>query len=240
MNLIHANWPAPKNITAFTTTRLNGHSLGPYASLNLAHHVSDNPIAVEKNRSLLLSQYGVPSAPRWLTQTHSTTVVCADDVFSPIEADASYTQTPRLVCAILTADCLPILLCNKHGTQVAAVHAGWRGLAHGILKKTVSTFKNPNDVMSWLGPAISRKQYEIGEETFKQLATSTNKHCFEATQKNKYFCDLYAIARHQLKELGIHDIYGGEHCTFQENDLFFSYRKNATTGRIASLIWLDA
>lgn len=243
LSLIKANWPAPAFIHAFSTTRLDGLSHSPYDSLNLALHVGDNAEHVLKNREKLQAACKMPSPVKWLTQTHSATVLWADSIDPnalPPEGDASTTCQTGRVCAVLTADCLPLLICDPIQPQVAAVHAGWRGLAKGIVAETLRLFPDPHRCLAWLGPAICAKHYEITEATYKQLANSKTASAFTPKDEGKYQCDLYEIARLQLRALGVSAIYGGEHCSYHENDLFFSFRKAQTTGRIASCIWIDA
>lgn len=232
------DWPAPANICAGTTLRHGGISPPPYDSLNLGDHVDDNPGAVAKNRQRL----GLPTEPVWLKQTHSTRIVdaarCAP---GQIEADGSYTTQPRIICAVLSADCLPILICDKKGTQVAAVHAGWRGLAAGIIETAVEKFSdNYSELLVWLGPAIGPDHYEVGHEVREIFMRhdSAAKTAFIA-QQGKWRMDIYTLARQRLNALGLTGIYGGNHCTYREQEHFYSYRRDGVTGRMASLIWQE-
>lgn len=239
MPWIKPNWPAPANVHAFTTTRTGGVSQGPYASFNLGLHVDDQPEAVEKNRHILLETAQLPEPPRWLTQYHSTVMLRGEDVSHAPKADATYTQTPGIVLAIMTADCLPLLICHRDGSVIAAIHAGWRGLLAGVITQNLEMLAiAPEDCLVWLGPAIGMPHYPIGPEVRDQfLATHTSAAAFHWLQ-GQWHMDLYKVAREQLEQLGITHIYGGDHCTYTESERFFSYRRDGVTGRMASLIWI--
>jgi len=240
--MIEPDWPAPLLVQAFTTTRQSGFSVGAYASFNLGLHVDDDPQHVEQNRSLLLKACHLPNEPIWLNQTHSATVVNAENLTTN-SADAIYSFKPNLVCAILTADCLPILLCDKNATCVAAIHAGWRGLAAGIIENTIAALNIPTaNIMAWLGPAISAKNYEVGAEVREQfLAHDKNAElAFNPDENQKWQMDIYALAKQRLNQCDVQQIYGGNYCTYQQNDLFYSHRRDKISGRIASLIWLQS
>jgi YfiH family protein len=251
-NYIQPDWPAPKNIKAFTSCRSGGFSQPPYDSLNLAQHVGDDQTLVDKNRQMLPNYQNFI----WLNQTHSNTCVdlginsnVEDAVF---QGDACFSTMKSQVCAVMTADCLPILLCDQQGICVAAVHAGWRGLADGVIENTVSKMPvNAKALMAWMGPAISQKHFEVGQEikeTFTNypLAFRNNVHSTD----NKYFADLYHIAKQKMFALGITQIFGGEYCTYQQDDWFFSHRRAThqashtsnlipTTGRMVSAIYIN-
>lgn len=243
MQAIWANWPV-NNIKAFTTTRKGGVSKFPFASFNLAQHVGDNIFHVEKNRQLLIEYFNLPSAPLYLNQIHSTSVISLPYTKKNIDADAVYTNQPNQVCAVMTADCLPLLVTNKEGNEVAAIHAGWRGLCNGIIENTINMFDSArNEIYVWLGPAISQKAFQVGEEVREQFV-SYNQDAISAFKKDelhngKYFADLFKLAEQRLHALGITNIFGGDHCTFTENENFFSYRKEKNTGRMLSLIWIS-
>jgi YfiH family protein len=240
MQMIHANWPAPSNIVAFTTTRIGGCSQAPYDSFNLGEHVGDDLQSVLDNRALL--QTRLPAAPHWLRQVHGNCAVDANAVTTATEADAVYTNQPQKVCGILTADCLPVLLCNRSGTQVAAIHGGWRGLAQGILAKTVETMNLADDeVLAWLGPAIGPQKFEVGDDVRDCFLRQNPQHemAFVAKSHGKWLGNLYQLARLQLAGLGITAVYGGDHCTMTESELFYSFRRDQQTGRMASLIWMQ-
>lgn len=236
------NWPTPKNVKALTTTRENGVSAAPYDSFNLAVHVGDDPKNVRTNREKLINTLNLTSEPVWLNQTHSKKVIelnenCLKD------ADGSYVNVkniPSPICAVLTADCLPILICNKQGTEIAALHAGWRGLFNGIIESGLSKFKSsPDDLFVWFGPAIGPNVFEVGEEVREQFVTldRTLAPAFKP-KKEKYLMNIYLIAKKKLNALGVNNIYGGDLCTYSDEKRFFSYRRNNPTGRMASLIWV--
>lgn len=244
LNVIRPDWPAPSHVTAFTTTRIGGNSKAPYDSLNLAYHVNDDDNAVAANREQLGTQFRLPNPPCWLQQVHSTKVILAETYAQPPIADAVYTHEPGAVCAVLTADCLPLLLCDQQGTQVAAVHAGWRGLAGGIIASTLAQFKAPRTaILAWLGPAIGPAAYEVGKEVkaaFEALEPQSESAFKPAARPEHWYADLYELARLQLKKSGVNQIFGGKHCTFTEKELFYSYRRDGNaSGRMASLIWLE-
>jgi YfiH family protein len=241
---VTANWPVPKHVHALTTTRTGGRSKHPYDSLNLATHVGDEPDDVRANRALLRSALQLPSEPLWLEQVHGTEVISVSD--DSRRADGIYANRPGAVCTILTADCLPVLLCDPEGTEICALHGGWRGLAGSIIQHGVDRMSAPPaSLMVWLGPAISVSHYEVGAEVraafvhrSESLATA-----FRSGHPEHFFCDLYAIARHQLRALGVTQIHGGDFCTFADKERFYSYRRDGggnDTGRMATLIWLDA
>lgn len=250
MKIITPNWPhAPRNVRALSTTRHSGVSLAPYndhatssGGLNLALHTGDNAEHVRQNRARLRSR--LPAEPMWLTQIHGTHVIAAENAANAPEADASWTNQPQTICAIMTADCLPVLFCDTAGKTVAAAHAGWRGLANGILENTVQQMRdnNANEIMAWLGPAIGPQKFEVGEDVYavfddKQLASpETFKKSQQASKK--YFADLYTLARLTLARIGVSHVFGGEYCTYTDAQ-FYSYRRENVTGRMASLIWLE-
>lgn len=234
-------WTAPKNIRAFCTTREKGHSQHPYDSFNMATHVGDHETAVEKNRQQLIKDLSLPQTPQWLTQTHSTIALDFDYPQKNLEADACHTRTSNTVCAVLTADCLPILICNQQGTEVAAIHAGWRGLLHGVIEETINQLKSPkNQLMAWMGPAIGPENFEVGEEIIVDFLNSSpqNSACFEQRENGAIYADMFKIARLYLQRSGLEQITGGNCCTYSDNTRFYSYRRDGVTGRMASLIWI--
>ncbi len=237
-NLIFPDWPAPANIIGATTLRTGGVSLGPYASLNIAMHVGDDLDRVKQNRQIIKSSLDLPAEPVWLEQIHSDRVIKAVPNMPAHQADASYTDQSGVVCAVMTADCLPLLICAVDGSQVAAIHAGWRGLLAGVIGNTASVF-GQRDLMVWLGPAIGPDCFEIGSEVrdafMKKSAESAN--AFKPGKSGKWLADIYQLARNELSHLGITRIYGGSLCTVTDPDRFFSYRRETTTGRMATLIW---
>ncbi|MCO7225303.1 peptidoglycan editing factor PgeF [Pleionea sp. CnH1-48] len=246
MNLavIKPDWPAPEWVQAASTCRSGGVSQGVYQAMNVGDHVGDDAEHVATNRQRLVEALALPSEPFWLNQTHSTDVVPVTSLSeTPIEADASYSEQPSQVCAVMTADCLPVLFTDKKGQWVAAAHAGWRGLANGILLKTMDSYQGEKeDCLAWLGPAISSKAFEVGDDVkqaFCAQSSSFDRFFQARDKKGKYLADLYGIAREQLSALGV-QIYGGDFCTYSDPEQFFSYRRDGVTGRMASLIWLSS
>jgi len=277
MKWITANFPylaksSADKVGAITTTRENGVSLAPFNSFNLATHVGDNLTHVLSNRAILREELcstnksnnhskehnHKQSEPYWLEQTHSVKVLelpqkyfheCATNKVP--EADASFTQQPQVTCVVMTADCLPLLIVNRDATEVAAIHAGWKGLALGIIEKTISAMKSSNEQLHvWLGPAIGPNAFEVGEDVRQEFIQQSDSYspCFSAKQsestktklieERKYLADIYSLAKVQLNALGVTYISGGEYCTYSQSDLFFSYRREGQTGRMASLIWI--
>lgn len=243
------DWPAPANVRAATSLRIGGHSRGAYASFNLGSHVGDDAEAVAANRRQLAEELKLPAEPQWLEQIHSDRVVEARADGLVRTADASFAQSPDVVCAVLTADCLPVLFCDRAGTRVAAAHAGWRGLAEGVLRSTAAALDcPPKELLVWLGPAIGPQAFETGvdvlEAFFEHAQSGAHTEaiagCFRPhSEKPLHFrADIYGLARAELRQLGVDAIYGGDHCTLSEPESFFSYRRDKTTGRMASLIWL--
>lgn len=240
MKCIRADWPAPDHIHALTTTRQGGASAAPYEAFNLGDHVNDDPLAVQQNREQLQTAFQLPSEPKWLQQTHSTLVANLDDPQSDFAADASFSRCPNTVCAVLTADCLPILICDQAGKEVAAIHAGWRGLANGIVQQTLAQLNAAaQDCLAWLGPAIGPERFEVGEDVLTAYLAQSEAHraAFKVSG-DRYLANIYQLARTTLAMAGLEAIYGGQHCTHQEQDDFFSYRRDGVTGRMASLIWI--
>ena len=242
MKNITPNWHAPEHIRAFTTVRTGGVSQVPFDSFNLGDHVGDNPTDVQHNRRLLVEQFGLPHFPLFLTQTHSTRVIRLPYDGDNLEADAVYTDQPNQVCLVMTADCLPVLFYSKDGKEVAAAHAGWRGLCDGVLENTVAEFScSPADIWAWLGPAIGPNAFQVGKEVIEQFCAfdpqAEQAFIADPTTSGKFLGNLYQIAQQRLRKLGITEISGGEHCTFTEQERFFSYRRDKQTGRMASIIW---
>ncbi len=239
---ITPDWPAPNRVKALSTTRQGGVSQGVYASLNLGGHVGDDPVAVERNRSILKQQAGLPAAPLWLTQVHGCEVAGAADCTGSVSADAAMADRPGVVCAVMTADCLPVLLCNRGGNEVAAVHAGWRGLNNGVIEAAIDRMQTaPQDLMAWLGPAIGPQAFEVGDEVRQAfLATDPDcGHAFRPSRPGHWSADLYSLAKRRLSKAGVDAAYGGGLCTFSDPQRFFSYRRDGACGRMASLIWIQ-
>jgi len=240
-NFFIPEWPVPFHIKSMQTLRLGGKSQGKYSSFNLATYVNDNINAVNFNRQLL-NQY-LPSTPFWLNQTHSADVV---ELPSPLlNADASFTKDKHIVCAVQTADCLPLLLTNSEGTMVAAIHAGWRGLLNGVIENTLHKMNLPsNKILIWLGPAISQNHFEVGSEVRESFCEKHDeaKKAFKSVSNQKCLADIYMLAKIRLHAYGVTQIYGGsmteDYCTFARHKNYFSYRRDGETGRMASLIWI--
>jgi YfiH family protein len=241
LHWIPADWPAPANIHAGTTTRIGGYSHGAYAAMNLAQHVGDNPDHVFRNRMVLREFLSLPGEPQWLEQTHSNRVIQPGRDRTHQAADGAYTSQPDLVCAILTADCLPLLLCNSAGTEIAAVHVGWRSFSKNIVHAALNMFTGkPENLLAWTGPCISALHYEVGDEVRSACLQIINNPdgAFTAGRPGHWFADLRKLVTQQLSELGVHRIYGGEYCTYTDNRHFYSYRRDGITGRVATLIWM--
>jgi polyphenol oxidase len=239
-NWLNADWPAPANVHAATTLRLGGVSEGCYSSFNLASHVGDDPERVQQNRALLKRQLALPSDPVWLEQVHGHTVVQADLVCGVLPADASFTAKAKVVCAVMTADCLPVVFCSADGTTVAATHAGWRGLLAGVLSETCKAMQQ-TDIMAWLGPAISPERFEVGPEVKAAFVAKNAEFATAFVQSDElhYLADIYQLARIELSTCGISHVYGGGFCTVTDVERFFSYRRESKTGRMATLIWRE-
>lgn len=238
---ILADWPAPKNVKAITTTRQGGGSVGQYQAFNLAYHVSDNQKSVNKNRQLLQQDLGLIKSPCWLEQVHGTLCTPWEARDQICQADACFATQKQQPCVVMTADCLPILLSNRQGTWVAACHAGWRGLADGVIQNTIGQYsKQPSDLIAWIGPAISQTHFEVGDEVkalFTQLDAGYQK-CFEINSNGRYQFDFFSVASQILTAYGI-ECYGGNWCSYTYTEKFYSFRRDGKTGRMASLIWLE-
>jgi len=236
------DWPAPANVHAVVTTRQGGVSLPPYDSLNLAAHVGDEPERVAENRRRLRECLNLPAEPLWLNQVHGTRIVELGEASVEEAADGSVSRTPGRACVVMTADCLPVLLCDQVGSKVAAVHAGWRGLAGGAVEAAVRQLGGEaGQLMAWLGPAIGPKRFEVGDEVREVFMQDDEAalHAFHALGGGKWLADIYQLARLRLSRLGVTRVYGGGDCTFEEAQRYYSYRRDKVTGRMASLIWFD-
>jgi YfiH family protein len=244
LDFIQPNWPAPTNVRSLQTTRVGGISVGPYSSLNLGAHVGDNQVLVEHNRQLLAPY--LPSSPVWINQVHGIGVINAASSSSLQDADASYSKLANVVCATMTADCLPVLLCDNKGTVVSAVHAGWRGLCDGVIEAAVREMAVPvSEVLAWLGPAIGPQSFEVGDDVRTQFITiDPSASLAFKPHSDKWLCDIYLLAKQRLQSIGVSQIYGAtinvEFCTYSEVDRFYSFRRDNVTGRMASLIWLES
>ena len=239
--MINARWPAPSHIRAVSTTRMGGVSKENYAAFNLAEHVGDDPSDVTANRQILRDILDLPSEPIWLEQTHSTRCVNVDTPDFDRNADAALTRQQHRVLAIMTADCLPILICDKQGSEIAAIHAGWRGLANGIIDNTLNQLhQDNNQYLAWLGPAICGRCYATGAEVLDHFVSRYPFAAEAFTQiENQWFVDLAQMATLILQDLGLVAVYPSKYCTFEDNSQFYSYRRAAQTGRIATLIWFQ-
>lgn len=241
-DFIIPDWPAPARVRAAVTTRRGGVSLSPWDSFNLADHVEDSPEAVLANRALLREVLALPAEPLWLQQVHGCDVAMPDDPGQGCVADARISDRSGEVCAVLTADCLPVLFCDRAGTRVAAAHAGWRGLADGVLEQTVQRLQvPPGQLLAWLGPAIGPAAFEVGDEV-RQVFVDHDPAAagaFTAHGPGHWLADIYQLARQRLAAAGVTTVSGGGFCTVADTERFYSYRRNGKTGRMASLIWIE-
>lgn len=238
---IMPDWPAPAGIKACCTTRRGGYSKAPFDSLNLGLHVGDREADVMRNRERLREQLVLPDEPCWINQTHGVDVVTLETDLRR-DADAAVTRAPGYVAAVMTADCLPILLCNRQGSEVAAVHAGWRGLQAGIIQATLAAMRSPGtDLLAWIGPSISQACFEVGDEVYAAFVATdpASASCFQANRPGHWLCDLGGIAASWLIELGVRQVARSPHCSYRDAGLFYSYRRETVTGRMASLIWIN-
>jgi YfiH family protein len=234
------DWPAPEHVRAYSTTREGGVSQGAWASLNLATHVQDDLKHVAENRRRLSEALAIPNEPYWLEQVHGTEVV-RPELNTTHCADAAFTQQSDTPCVVMTADCLPVLFCDEQGTAVAAAHAGWRGLAAGVLEQTLKCFEDQSMVMAWMGPAIGPKHFEVGDEVrevFVQQHSQTES-AFVESRPGHWMADIFQLAQQRLSAAGVSQIFGGGICTYADADHFYSFRRESITGRMASLIWLS-
>lgn len=238
MECIQPDWPAPRHVKALTTTRLGGTSQGVFSGWNLGLHVGDDAEVVSQNRAILQALVGGPIT--WLNQVHGTQVVRLPCVESLPDADAAVTDVSGQVCTVMTADCLPVLITDRQGSQVAAVHAGWRGLLDGVIETTVAMFTDSTQCMAWLGPAIGPMHFEVGQEVYDAFTRDcpAARSAFVRQPHQKYLADLYLLAKQRLAKMGVTNVYGGDHCTYRQRDQFYSYRRDGQTGRMASCIWL--
>lgn len=243
ISILTPDWAAPPGVHAASTTRQGGVSKPPFQSLNLGLRSGDAAEAVAENRRRLEEALDLPAGPHWLAQVHGTEVVRAEAIRpDETEADAALTARPGVVCAVLSADCLPVLLCDRAGTVVAAAHAGWRGLAAGVLENTVAAMGRAGpDLLAWLGPAIGPTAFEVGEEVREAFlaADPGAGPAFRPTPRGRWLADLYTLARRRLAACGVEQIHGGGFCTFTDQERFHSYRRDGASGRMASLIWME-
>ncbi|WP_374351505.1 peptidoglycan editing factor PgeF [Chitinimonas sp.] len=234
------DWPAPARVRALVTTRQGGCSWPPFHGFNVASHVGDVPDAVAANRAMLRQH--LPAEPVWLEQVHGIAAVDAADTQGVPRADAAFTRATDTVCAVMTADCLPVLFARRDGSAVAAAHAGWRGLCDGVLEATLAALGNPAELLAWLGPAIGPDAFEVGDEVRAAFVTQDPAAASafrSAVAPGKWWCDIYALARLRLAKAGVKQVYGGGLCTVSDAERFFSYRRDKQTGRMVSLIWIE-
>ncbi|MYF68609.1 MAG: peptidoglycan editing factor PgeF [Proteobacteria bacterium] len=259
--VIHPDWPAPARVHAASTLRVGGVSRGSYASLNLSTAVGDDEANVDRNRLILSEMLALPAEPLWLRQVHGTTVLNLDgadrptpaqrsgppppgsmSLRGPPAADGAVTSSSGRPCVVLTADCLPVLFCDTSGTRVAAAHAGWRGLAGGVLESVVRCMGvDPCRLLTWIGPGVGQQAYEVGEDVLDQFVESDPNAVayFTGNANGRWQADLYGLARLRLRTAGVEKIYGGGWCTYSDSERFFSHRREAPCGRMATLIWLN-
>lgn len=243
IKFIKPNWPAPKNVKAYTTTRMGGISNPPYDSLNFSLLTGDDSKNVLMNRKKLSQKLNLSQEPFWLQQEHTDIAVCIEKNSkpTPVVADASFTFASGPVCVVMTADCVPILVCDQKGSVVAAIHAGWKGIAKGIITSTIKAMNiNTSHLLAWLGPAIGPQAFVVNQEMYDTFISQLPENRSAFTQhNNNYLANIYTLASLSFKQTGITKIYGGEYCTFTQKDLFYSYRRDGEkSGRMASLIWL--
>ena len=237
LKAVKPDWLAPSHVQAFSTTRKGGCSLPPFDALNLGDHVGDSSESVAENRGFLSSGLNIPSEPVWLNQQHTTIIQKDQKKYNGEPCDGIYTNQSSVVCAVMTADCMPVLISNKQGSEVAAVHAGWRGLAGGIIEKAISLFESKaKDLLVWAGPTISQQNFEIGLEVKIELGGSERFYEKNPDKAGHYFCDLYGLAGERVTALGASYTYSKQ-CTYADKKDYFSYRRDGKTGRMASLIW---
>lgn len=242
LELIRPDWPAPPGVRAFSSTRAGGVSLAPYDSLNLGGHVGDRPEAVAENRRRLVEQAALPREPVWLDQVHGVRVLRLDaDTPQGETADACWTDAAGVPCAVMSADCLPVLLCSRDGRYVAAAHAGWRGLVHGVLEATLAALPvAPAELLAWMGPAIGPEAFQVGEEVHAAFVAAAPEDARHFTADGeRWRADLFGLARARLHRAGLSAVYGGGLCTYSQTARFFSHRRDGRSGRIVSLIWRD-
>ena len=237
------DWGAPPSVRAAFTLRTGGVSVAPYDSLNLGAHVGDAPASVDENRRRVHAQLGLPTEPAWLQQVHGTEVADLDTSVAALRADSAVTRVPGRVCVIQVADCMPVLFAARDGSAVGAAHAGWRGLAGGVLEATIRKLGiAPDQLLAWLGPTIGQEHFEVGDD----VRTAFTSHdpsaasAFEVNARGRWQCDLYALARRRLAALGVQDVSGGGWCTYADAARFFSYRRDGQCGRMAALIWMTS
>ncbi len=241
IKFLQPNWSVPSCVKALVSTRLGGVSKAPYESLNVGRHVNDREKDVLTNRHKLIEAASLPSEPIWLNQIHSTEIIELESVVpnQTPTCDGVITSLKKIVCAVMTADCLPLFLCDQAGTQVALLHAGWRGLADGIIEKGIALFnESPQNIIAWAGPCISVDCFEIGAEVREQLGGPDSAYR-ASSSSDKYYANLYQLTGERLAQLGVTNYSYSEYCSFKNEALFFSHRRDQMTGRMVSLIWIE-
>lgn len=237
-SFLQPDWPAPAAVRAVSTTRLGGASRGPWQSFNLAHHVGDDPAAVDANRRRLRELLALPSEPVWLEQVHGIHIAEALGCAAGTQADGAVARGPGVVCAVLTADCLPLLLCDDSGVEAAALHVGWRGLAEGVIEAGVASMSaSPSRLVAWMGPAIGPDAFEVGADVRDRVGAD-DQSSRPSPSAGRWLLDLYALTRRRLGAAGVAAVHGGGLCTVSDRGRFFSYRRDRRCGRMATLIWL--
>ena len=240
---LRPDWPAPERVKALSTTRVGGVSQPPWDSMNPACHTEYDTAHIVENRRILRQRGGLPAEPLWLTQVHGDGVVDAASAAPETRADGSFTTQPGVVCAVMTADCLPVLLCHKSGRQVAALHAGWRGLAGGVLEAGVAGFNAPGEeLLAWLGPCIGPQAFEVGEEVRQAFVDKSSEMAAafrQSSTNGRWLADMHKLARLTLAQAGVDAVYAQEDCTFSSPDRYFSYRRDGVCGRMVSLVWIE-
>jgi len=242
IEFIEPQWPAPPGVRAVCTTRRGGVSEAPYDSFNLALHVGDDPARVAQNRALLRRSLDLPAEPSWIAQTHGTHAVVLETEAGR-DADAAITRVPGRIAAVMVADCLPVLLCNRDGSEVAALHAGWRGLQAGVIASTLERMRSPaGDLLAWIGPGISRDHFEVGDEVLAAFCETVGgaRDFFIPHGEGHWMCDLAGLAERVLERLGVAEIWRAPQCSFRDAEQFYSYRRDGVTGRMAALIWINS
>lgn len=245
LQFLRPQWPAPGKVRAFVTTRIGGDSQPPYDAFNLAGHVGDSPNQVAANRQALGTALNLPNEPLWLAQEHTTEVIHwqGQRYESPPVADASWTCQSGRVCCVMTADCLPVLISNRSGSVVAAIHAGWRGLLNGVVANTIRQLPDePENLLAWIGPAISSAYFEVGADVYDGFVEQNVDHApyfIAAASHGKWYADLPGLAEFELRRLGVAEVTQSGLCSYQDEDLFYSYRRDGQTGRMATMIWLE-
>jgi YfiH family protein len=247
MELIFPTWQAPNNIKAFTSTRTGGCSKAPFDSLNVGDHVGDDNNLVQENRNMLIDEAcralsfnrDIQFSPQWLKQEHTTLISTDDQPITHTACDGHFTRSKGVICTIMTADCLPVFICNRSGTEVALLHAGWRGLADGIVEKALNLFSNnPNELLVHCGPAITQRNFEVGNEVKKMIGGSDIFYKNNPNKQGHCYADLIGLLGERMEKFDIQYSHS-DMCTYSDEERFFSYRRESVTGRIVSMLWIN-